>query len=150
MKYYFSAKFVTDGDYGFSLIPPTMHYDGEDYWLSEDFKDFKSLKDYINWLIPVLDKHLVGRETEVETLKEKFYNLLVHVNSKNGEKDYSFYFGGNYDGTEVGYYANYNSIKFHISFNDDEYEKYKKSNLSYKDVHNAILKLIDAKLKGDE
>ena len=150
MKYNFMMNFVTDGDYGFSLIPPSMRFDGEDYYLSKDFEDFKSLKEYINWIVPVLSEQLTGRGTEVKTLKEKFCNLLSHVNSEDGESNYSFYLSGNYDGTQVGYYMGFHVVNCYLYFNDDVYEKYVKANLSYKDVYDAILEAINKHLKEDE
>ena len=142
MIYNLKLYFVTDGDFGFSLVPPETKFNGEDYYLGKTFDSFSSLKDYLNKTIPGFLDNLSGRDEEVNIVREKLSTLLEHVNGENGEDDYYDYMTGNQDGTEFSYNCTYHLVNFCIYFNEDEYKEFQESYLSNEDIKNIIVNYI--------
>lgn len=134
--------FVTDGDYGFDLIPPGTKFDGEDYYLRKTFDSFANLRDYLNQTIPGFLNNIRGRKGDVERVKEKLSKLLDHVNGENAEDSYYDCIYGNQEGTEFSYDCEKHWVEFYVDFNDDEYKEFQESLISSEDVKKAILNCI--------
>ena len=143
MRYNLRFRFVTDGDYGFRLVPFGTEFDGEDYCLEKLFYNFTSLRKYLNDVIPGFLDNISGRDWEVNTVKEKLSALLEHVNGENGENVYYDFMKGNQDGTKFTYSPSMYNVPFDIEMDDELFQKYKKSGLTTLRVKDLIVQEID-------
>lgn len=150
MRYNLQLRFVTDGDYGFRLIPPGTEFDGEDYYLDKLFYSFSDLHKYLNNIIPDFLNNIDGRDWEVNTVKEKLSALLEHVNGENGEKAYYDFISGNQDGTEFTYSPSMYNVPFDIEMDDELFQKYKESGLTTLRVKDLIVEEINRLLAEKE
>ena len=150
MRYTLMLHFVTDGDYGFRLIPPEMKFDGEDYYLNKSFQNFSDLRTYLNAIIPDFLNNITGRDWEVNTIKEKLSTLLENVNGENGENAYYDCMSGNQDGTEFTYFSSTYNVRFEIEMDDELFQKYRQSGLTAFRVKDLVIEEINRLLTEKE
>lgn len=150
MRYTLTLHFVTDGDYGFRLIPPETKFDGEDYCLDKVFCSFSDLRKYLNNVIPDFLDNIDGRDWEVNTVKEKLSALLDNINGENGESAYYDCMSGNQDGTEFSYSPHAYLVPFNIRMDDELFQKYRQSGLTTSQVKDLIIEKINQLLAEKE